>query len=228
MNLDRGLLAAAAGALLVLGVASPASAAPSDVVDGGTPGLLWLEIDATADHVDLDPGESGYRLITLHLDTEPSSALAVQVSSSGSLATDANGLRIGIDECSTAWAAPAGPGDPPDCPGTVTSPLSPVAFSALSATSWQALGTLVEGTPRYLRITLTLPDPLPVALRGGTAGYQISFAAAGDVVPVDGPPTGTPQGLPWTGAAIAVPLALAVLLGGAGALLRASDRRRAG
>lgn len=226
MRARVGVLTAAAAALLMIGAAAPATAAPRDVIDGGAPGLLWLEVDAAISQVDLDPGESAYRLVTLHLDTEPSAALSVQLTSTGSLASDPDGLQVGIDECTTPWGAPLAPGGPPSCAAGLTAPLPLVAFSTLAAGDWRALGVLDEHTPRYLRITLALPDSLPTALRGGRADYQLAFAAAGDVVPVVGPPTSAPKDLAWTGWATAVPLGLAVVLGGAGALLRAAERKR--
>src|SRR5690606_15924387 len=68
----RGVPRAAAFAVLggsVLGVAATGSTATADMIDGGTPGVLTIEVMPGTIELILDPGEHGSWLLTPRLDS---------------------------------------------------------------------------------------------------------------------------------------------------------------
>lgn len=223
-----GLVALVTAALL--GAAPTASA---DTVDGGTPGLLSIDADPLALHLELDPGMSGEWLLTPRLDAETGGVLELRVTSQGVLAQHPGGLRLRVDECTEEWIPSSVPGDPSTCAGAITPRLPSTAFADIDPAGSRALGTMAAISAKYLRFTVSLPDPAPAELQGGEAEFALGFAAAGDSViitdiPVDPPgrDPGRPVTTASTGAALGAPIMLAVLLTAAGAAFTALDRRR--
>jgi hypothetical protein len=212
---------------VVLGSAAPASA---DTVDDGTPGLLTIDAQPRELQLELDPGMQGDWLLTPRLDAESSAAITLQITSEGVLAENPAGLRVSVEECPGAWA-PA-PGGQATCAAPASVLLPPTAFADIPPAESFPLGTLTAGGERYLRVIVALPDPAPGELQGGHAEFALGFSAAGELVVVDPVPVtpsvpsgGTPS-VAQTGVVLGVPLALAALLGAAGAALRVLDRRR--
>ncbi|MCS0500741.1 hypothetical protein [Protaetiibacter mangrovi] len=212
--LGVGLVAAA----VLGGAAGPAAALGADTVDDGSPGLLTVHADELPLELTLDPGEDGRWLLSPHLEAPTDSLLSVDIESSGALAETPGGLTVAIDECDVPWDPDA------SCPGTETARVAARGFAGIPSGSWMPFGDLPAGESRYFRVTVALPDPAPAELQGASAEFSVGFAAAGDREIVQSPPD--PQ-LGETGAAVALPLGVAIALAAIGAGLRLAGGRRA-
>lgn len=213
-----------AGALLAVG--QPARA---DIVDDGASGLLTIDANPRTIDIELDAGESGDWLLTPRLDADSSSPLDFRVISAGVLAEHPGGLRMSVEECATPWV-PGAVGSGATCAGSVTLLFASTAFATIDPAEVFDLGELPTGSQRYLRVVLELPETAPDELQGAHASLALGFAVEGDSVIVDNepPPTGSgaaADNIAQTGAALAIPFGLAVVLGGTGVVLRALARR---
>lgn len=211
----------AAGMVAVLGVGAPAAA---DIVDDGTPGRLTIDADPLALDLDLGPGDAGDWLITARLDAPSPGIFDLRVTSSGRLVETSAGLLFSVDECTVPWTAPAGPNASASCPGTSSVLLPATPFADVAPDDILDLGTLDAQGERRLRVTISMPDPAPASLQGGDAEFSLGFAAAGELVVVDGREPG--DRIAQTGVAVTVPLALAAALGLLGLGLRLGTRGR--
>lgn len=211
----------AAGALAVLGAAWPAAA---DIVDDGVPGLLTIDAQPLELDVALAPGEAGDWLITARLDAPGPGGFDLRVTSSGRLVETPDGLLLGVDECTAPWTPAVAPAGRASCPGALSILLAPTAFAELSPGDVIDLGTLEAQGERWLRVTVAMPDPAPASLQGGDADFSLGFAAAGELVVVDGRDSG--DRIARTGIGVTVPLALVAALGLLGAGLRLGARGR--
>lgn len=211
----------AAGALAGLGAAWPAAA---DIVDDGMPGLLTIDAQPLELDIDLAPGDAGDWLITARLDAPGPGSFDLRVTSSGRLVETPDGLLLGVDECPAPWTPAVAPGGRPSCPGTSSVLLAPTPFAELSPGDIVDLGTLEAQGERWLRVTVSMPDPAPASLQGGDAVFSLGFASAGELVVVDGRESG--DRIARTGIGVTVPLALAAALGLLGVGLRLGARGR--
>jgi hypothetical protein len=125
----------------------------------------------------LVPGDTVSRAFTLDSTGTTSSALgtvtlAVTGSGGNALVTDAtNGLKVGLQECGTAWTA----GTVPTCAGGATSILSSTAVSALG--SPQTLSSLASIGVHYLMSTVSFPVAAGNTFQGLSTTLTYSFVA---------------------------------------------------
>lgn len=125
----------------------------------------------------LVPGDTIARAFTLDSTGSTSGAigsvtLAVTGTGGNALVTDAtNGLKVGLQECATAWIA----GTVPTCAGGATSILSSTAVSALG--SAQSLSSLTSTGVHYLMSTVTLPVGAGNTFQGLSTTLTYTFVA---------------------------------------------------
>lgn len=122
---------------------------------GPAPLVNRLAIGATA----FAPGDTMQRAVDLNIAGTVALTAVTLTTTDGTpsiLTTDPNGLKIGIDRCSSGWLEAGGPAYTYTCVGgtvtTVVAALSPVLAS-------RALNnlTLTAGSSNSLRVTITLP-----------------------------------------------------------------------
>jgi hypothetical protein len=198
------ILIAAGGVMF----AQSAGAVPIDDGDG------VFTLDATPypfSHTDFSPGSREEWLIDAINGGADAAALTLQLSYSGVLATDPDGLDLSVHECSVAWA-----GAPSTCGGTET-----VLYDgpyASAPTGVQDLGTIGGGVTRHYLAVFSLAADTPDTMQGQEANFAFSFTASNDTETVTNlPRTGVPD--------LLAPIMLAAGLVLAGLILA---RQRAG
>lgn len=213
---------------LLTGTAVPAHASPRDLVDDGAPGLLVIDAEPLSLQALLEPGDSASWLLTPTVDAVGGAEVTLEVTRSGVLALHPQGITFQLDACSEAWQSALG--SDPVCTGTETLLAPRTPFALMTAGPPFVLGTVPDGGSMHLRVLIALPDLVPSELQGAEAEFALGFSAAGDdEVVTSEPHAGTPgrSGLSLTGIALGAPLALALLLGAAGAVMTFASRQGA-
>lgn len=132
--------------------------------------------------VDLVPGDTVHRSVTLTRSSATESFGSVVLTTSGStsnvLTSDAtNGLQMKVDQCSVAWAKAANSNDLV-CSGTTTAVVAQRAVIGSALDLGAATTTLNGvGAESYLRVVLTLPTSADNTFQGLSNTIGFTFDA---------------------------------------------------
>ncbi len=175
---SAALLAAAAGVagLGTYGGFTDSTSASAQVnsgtvsLTGGASGTITLAAEKVI------PGDSIQRTVTLtNAGTVDLSAVNLTTAATGTdtaLTAGANPLRMKIDSCSTQWTTTAT--NVFNCAGTEG---TPVLTDRVALTTDANVGAIAASTPKYLRVTLTLPTAADNSYQGKTSNLSFTFGA---------------------------------------------------
>jgi hypothetical protein len=221
------LAAISLGVVLASGSAQAAWVA---IAENGLPGHLSLRSDPyPAAFLDLSPGSVAQWQVEADL-ADPLAELAIRFERSGALVARPDGLQLQVRACASEWldvpAAPTCPTAATVLPPTAASSSALGALGPVDASSPVfPLGELVHGAPRYLLVTMSIPDTPEAradeSLMGLTAHLGLDFTAAGE----SADPPGSPR-LAYTGVDALGTVLLALGTLGVGLLLRSRVRGR--
>lgn len=177
----------AAAILMAAGGVMFAQSAGAVVIDDGD-GVFTLDARPYPfSHTEFSPGSREEWLIDAVNGGAAAADLTLQLSHSGVLATDPDGLDLLVSECSVPWAD-----DPSNCTGTETVLYDGAYASA--PTGVQNLGTIPGSTSRYFLAVFSLPADTPDTMQGQEAEFAFSFTASNDTETVTNlPRTGLPD-----------------------------------
>lgn len=162
-------LAASVAGLALTGTAAAASAAEAE------PAADFLTVSSTAagGFDNLAPGDTANWFVTAHSSAAVDADLTLQVRSGSTspLLTDAaQGLRLQLTACTTAWTHSAEPG----CPGTA----NPIAQGPLAALlGGYRLPALSPGGSAYYLARVTVPPEATNAVAGQAADLSFEITA---------------------------------------------------
>lgn len=178
---------AAAVVLMAAGGVMFAQAAGAVVIDDGD-GVFTLDANPYPfSHTDFSPGSREEWRIDAINGGAAVADLTLQLSYSGVLATDPDGLDLSLHECSVAWT-----GAPSTCGGTET-PLYDGEYAS-APTGVQNLGTIGAGVSRHFLAVFSLAALTPDDMQGQEAEFAFSFTASNDTETVTNlPRTGLPD-----------------------------------
>lgn len=202
------LLLAVVGSLIVT---TPGNAVPIP----GTGGRhLSLEADSyPAQWNEMSPGDSVDWQFWTVLSGQPDATLSVQITSSGDLAENSDGLRMLLRQCPIPWTESPAPTEPALCAGTPGSTVVDSPMASISPTTVYPLGEIRQGSGPYFLATLSIPAIMTLTQQQSMQGWEGNFAlgltAAGETATL-----GSDGGLAFTGAD-----PTGFMLGGTGLLL---------
>lgn len=180
---------AAAVVLMAAGGVMFAQSAGAVIIDDDHDGVFTLDASPYPfSETEFSPGSSADLLITAQLGGgQGDAAFTLQLSYSGVLATDPDGLDLLLQECSVPFS-----GSPLSCSGTATD-LHNGTFASAS-TALRDLGTIQEGGERYFLARFSLPADAPDTMQGQEANFTFTFTAQNDSENVTNlPRTGVPD-----------------------------------
>lgn len=229
------IAALALASSVALGVGR-AAAMLGEVAETGRPGYLSLRSDPAQPHwQQVVPGQRMIWQLEASLSGAASSTLDLELRSEGAL-VDTGEMTVAVTSCTAEFAAApgGGPGSAPTCAGTAAPVVTETALSTFADpldTTLYPLARLYTGSPRYLLVTLGVPDTANAAEMAGTSmRVGVGLHASGDSPAVDPSPTPSPQPPPElaiTGTDVTTLTLLAVgLLSAMGGSLLVRARKR--
>lgn len=163
-----------------------ASALLHEISETGLPGYLALHADPVAPNwQDLTPGDTVHWLMSASLSDAQTSSLDLELRSEGAL-VQAGELQVAVTACTEPFSS-HGPGTTPGdfiCESDASTVVEQTPLSAVAQPErgdLYALARLHAGAPRYLLVTLSVPETADLQAMAGTSmQVGVGLHASGD------------------------------------------------